>query len=64
MTGVFLVKQYVVYRRISTEEQGKSGLGLEAQNRDIALFLETKNDKLQTPQLHKKSIKTLHYLSY
>ena len=34
------MKNYVVYRRVSTEEQGKSGLGIEAQNRDIALFLE------------------------
>jgi len=25
---------------ISTKEQGRSGLGLEAQDRDIALFLE------------------------
>ena len=32
--------QYVVYKRVSTKEQGRSGLGLEAQDRDVALFLE------------------------
>ena len=34
------MKQYVVYRRVSTEEQAKSSLGLKAQNRDIKLFRE------------------------
>ena len=32
--------KYVTYRRVSSTEQGKSGLGLEAQARDIQLFLD------------------------
>lgn len=36
--------RYVTYRRVSTSDQGKSGLGLEAQDRDIRLFLETYSD--------------------
>jgi len=33
--------RYVVYKRVSTEDQGRSGLGLEAQTRDIGLYLGT-----------------------
>lgn len=33
--------KYVVYKRVSRKSQGESGLGLEAQQRDIDIFLST-----------------------
>ena len=37
--------QYVTYKRVSTKEQGRSGLGLEAQERDIRVFLDNFSDE-------------------
>lgn len=39
------MKRYVTYRRCSTVEQGKSGLGLEAQQEDIDRYLATHSDR-------------------
>ena len=35
------MKRYVKYLRVSTREQGRSGLGLEGQERDINHYLQT-----------------------
>lgn len=35
------MRQFVIYRRVSTKDQGLDGLGMEVQDRDIRLFLST-----------------------
>jgi DNA invertase Pin-like site-specific DNA recombinase len=34
------MQKFILYYRVSTEEQGKSGLGLEAQETDLRIFLD------------------------
>lgn len=46
-----MTEKYISYLRVSTKEQGRSGLGLEAQKRDIDLFIQnhaSEGDLLET----------------
>ena len=39
------MKSYVIYRRVSTADQGKNGHGIDAQKRDVKLFLENYSEE-------------------
>ncbi len=38
------MQRFITYRRVSSKEQGASGLGLEGQQRDVALYLASLSD--------------------
>jgi len=46
---------YVAYCRVSTDKQGRSGLGLEAQQAAIAAFLKPEDELLQPPYVEVES---------
>src|SRR3954471_1009708 len=51
MSGIRTMKAAIAYTRVSTARQGKSGLGLEAQQTALARFAETEGfDLVQTYQ--------------
>lgn len=39
------METYIAYLRVSTKEQGRSGLGLEAQRRDISIFAQQRDSE-------------------
>jgi len=39
-----MAEQFITYCRVSTKKQGRSGLGLEAQQRDLLLYLQQVED--------------------
>jgi DNA invertase Pin-like site-specific DNA recombinase len=52
MSGNSEMTNFVVYLRVSTERQGRSGLGLEAQQAAVNAFIASTPDaKLIAPQL-------------
>ncbi|OUS73438.1 hypothetical protein B5G52_04115 [Pseudoalteromonas sp. A601] len=44
-TNSTTTNKYVIFYRVSSKQQGKSGLGLDAQKRDINIYLESYADK-------------------
>jgi DNA invertase Pin-like site-specific DNA recombinase len=53
-------ENFVAYYRVSTERQGKSGLGLEAQKKTVEIYLGGRNSKLLSSHVEVESGKVIN----
>ena len=58
MTPKHLQRRYVEYYRVSTERQGRSGLGLEAQKRAVEDFLQATDGEVSGEFVECRAVRT------